>query len=74
MITILLDPWLADKFGRKWNVVINYFLFMAAVLGVMLSQSLDELYVFMFICGATFAGRVIVSINFLLEFITLKNK
>ena len=41
MTTILLVPWLADKYGRKWNVLINYFLFMAAVLGVMLSNNLE---------------------------------
>jgi len=74
MTTIILTPWLADMYGRKWNVVINYYVFMVAVVGVMLSNTIEELYVFIFICGATFAGRVIVSMNFLLEFITAKNK
>lgn len=74
MVTLLLDPWLADMYGRKWNVVANYALFMFAVLGVMLGHNLETLYTCMFVCGATFAGRVIVAINFLLEFITERNK
>lgn len=74
MVTILIVPWLADTFGRKWNVLINQVLFMAAVLGVMLGHSLEGLYACMFVCGATFAGRVIVAINYLLEFMVVSNK
>lgn len=69
MTTIILVAWLSDKYGRKTIVVINYFLFMITVVGVMLAHDITTLYIFMFISGATFGGRVVVSINFVMEFI-----
>ena len=69
MTTIILVSWLSDKYGRKTIVVVNYFLFMIAVVGTMLAHDLVTLYIFMFMSGATFGGRVVVSINFVMEFI-----
>ena len=70
LTTIILDPWLADKYGRKVNVILNFIVFLLAVIGIMASSQIELLYFYMFVCGATYAGRVIVGINFLLEFIT----
>ena len=69
MTTIILVSWLSDKYGRKTIVVVNYFLFMIAVVGTMLAHDIVTLYIFMFMSGATFGGRVVVSINFVMEFI-----
>ena len=69
MTTIILVAWLSDKYGRKTIVIVNYFLFMITVVGTMLAHDLITLYIFMFISGATFGGRVVVSINFVMEFI-----
>lgn len=67
---IIFDPWLADKYGRKINVILNYFIFILAVIGIMASSKIELLYFYIFICGATMAGRVIVGVNYVLEFIT----
>ena len=67
--TIILVTWLSDKYGRKTIVLVNYFLFMIVVVGIMIAHDLITLYILIFICGATFGGRVVVSINFVMEFI-----
>ena len=69
MTTIILVSWLSDRYGRKAIVISNYFVFMLTVVGIMLSHDLAVLYVFMFIAGCSFGGRVVVSINFVIEFI-----
>jgi len=66
--TIILVSWLSDKYGRKTIVIVNYFIFMLTVVGVMLAHDLEILYTLMFISGATLGGRVVVSINYVIEF------
>lgn len=74
MVTIILIPYLADRFGRKVIVIVNYAIFMLATIGLMLSHDIILIYVYIAIAGATYGGRVVVSINYLLEFILAKNK
>jgi len=66
--TIILVPWLADKCGRKWVVVVSYLIFIATTVGILFASDLIALYVLMFIAGTTFGGRVVVGLNYLLEF------
>ena len=47
---------------------------MLIVIGIMLAHDITTLYVLLFFAGATFGGRVVVSINYLIEFIQEKNK
>lgn len=45
-----------------------------AVIGIMWATDLYTLYVLLFIIGATFGGRIIVGLNYLLEFLADKDK
>ena len=38
--------------------------------GIIMATSLDELYVYMFLFGMTFPGRLIVATNYAQEFLT----
>ena len=67
-------PWLADKYGRRLNTVINQIVFMLAFLGLMFANTITELYVLLFIAGTTFGTRVIVAINYILEYFPEKTK
>ena len=66
--TVIFIPWLADKKGRKLNVIINFVIFILATIALLFASDIITLYVLLFICGATFGGRVVVAMNFLLEF------
>lgn len=49
-------------------------MFIIAVIGVMLTTDLYTLYVLLFIIGATFGGRIIVGLNYVLEFLVDKDR
>lgn len=66
--TVLVIPWWSDKIGRKWITIVNYYIFMLAITGILLSNDLIWLYVFVFITGATFPARAIVAVSWLLEY------
>ena len=66
--TVILVPWLADNYGRKVPLVTNYIVFLGAALGIVLSHDLNWLYVYLFIGGMTFGARIIVALNYLVEF------
>jgi MFS family permease len=72
--TIILVPWLADNYGKRWNTIINYFVFLAALMVIILSHSLTVLYIALFIAGTTFGARVIVALNYLVEFFSNEMK
>ena len=61
-------PLLADLFGRKWNTIINYSILIFVTIWLIFSHKLIEIYIFIFIAGATWAGRIIVGLNWLVEF------
>jgi MFS family permease len=67
-------PLLADLFGRKWNTIINYSILIFVTIWLIFSHRLIDIYIFIFIAGATWAGRIIVGLNWLVEFQPLKNK
>ena len=68
IVTLTFVPFLADTCGRKWVFAVTIMVSACAQLGLILSRNLYELYVYEFLIGATFAGRVIVGLNYVLEF------
>ena len=63
---------LSDIIGRKWIFVASIATLTCACIGFMFATSLEELYIFMFIYGITFPGRLIVGQNYAYEFLTPK--
>ena len=68
IVTLTFVPIVADKCGRKWVFVTTCIISACAQLGLMISNNLYELYIYEFFIGATFAGRVIVGLSYVLEF------
>ena len=66
--TIIPVGFLSDVVGRKWIFVVTLFVLAIACFGFMIAQSLDELYVYMFLLGTTLPGRMIVGMNYAYEF------
>ena len=69
--TVLPLGFLSDIIGRKWIFVGTLVLLIIACTGFIFAHSLEELYVYMFLYGITFPGRLIVGINYAYEFNTL---
>lgn len=68
--TIIPVGYLSDKIGRKITFLFTIFLLIVSQTGFLFANSLDQLYVFMFILGLSFPGRIIVSQNYSYEFCT----
>ena len=62
--TIVPVGFLSDIFGRKWIFVVTLFIVLISVVGFILARSIEELYVYMFLLGTTFPGRIIVGVNY----------
>jgi MFS family permease len=68
--TILWLPFISDRyFGRRSIFLICFAIFDLAFLGLIFSKNLIETYVFLFMMGACFAGRIIIGLTYLIEFI-----
>lgn len=63
---------LSDKYGRKWVFVGTMFSEIISCYILLTAQSLDMLYVGMFIMGLGHPGRFIVSLAYSDEFLTQK--
>ena len=72
--TVLVIPWWSDKIGRRWITLVSYFIFLIAIVGILLAHDLITLYVLVFITGTTFAGRAIVAMSWLIEYQKNSNK
>lgn len=69
--TILVVPPLADFWiGRKPTFNGSVLLLAVVLLGLLVSTNLYELYVFEFLNGCTFAGLIIVGLNYVVEYAT----
>jgi MFS family permease len=66
--TVIPVGFLSDLFGRKWIFVITLFIVLVSVAGFIFARSIEELYIFMFLLGTTFPGRIIVGVNYAQEF------
>ena len=68
IVFITFIPPLSDRFGRKWILVATLVQSVVAQLGLMLTNNLYVAYFFEFLLGGTFAGRIIVGLNYVLEY------
>jgi len=66
--TILPIGFLSDVVGRKWIFVGTLGILVLSCFGFIIATTLDELYVYMFLLGVTYPGRMIVGINYAYEF------
>lgn len=66
--TLIIIPPLADKLGRKWIFLISNIVSCIGQLGLILSDNIYEAYFFSFLIGATFSGKIVVGLNYMLEF------
>lgn len=66
--TLIIIPPLADRYGRKLIFTISNIVSIIGQLGLILSNNIYEAYFFAFLIGATFSGKVVVGLNYLLEF------
>lgn len=71
---VVVVPWLADKYGRRWNAFINYVVFLVIVGLILVCSDLMTLYVLLFLAGATFGGRAIVNFLYVVDFIHARRK
>jgi len=65
---MLVLPPLADAYGWKWIVTITYAVGVISLFGLFITHNIYEAYFYMFLLGATFAGKFVVGYNYLLEF------
>lgn len=72
--TVLVIPMWSDRIGRKWITIISYFIFMIAILGILMAHDLIWLYILVFITGVTFPGRAIVGLSWLIEYMKVTRK
>ena len=70
--TIIPLGFLSDIIGRKWIFVGSIVVLLISCIGFLFADTIEELYIFMFIYGITFPGRLIVGQNYAYEFITPK--
>ena len=68
IVSMLIVPPLADWYGRKIIVLISFFISCAGQTGLLFTNNLYEAYVYQFLIGASFAGRIIVGLSYVLEF------
>ena len=66
--TVIPVGLLSDLYGRKWVFIATLVILLIACVGFLYAKSIEELYVYMFLLGVSFPGRIIVGINFAQEF------
>jgi MFS family permease len=67
IITMIPVPRYADVYGRRDVFIVTMIVCIIAGLGLLLANSLEWAYFFMLILGMTFAGKLIVGLNYLIE-------
>lgn len=65
---IVILPPLADLIGRRWPVLIGNIVLIICMIGLIFTHNLYEAYVYMFLDGVSFAGKVIVCLTYVIEF------
>jgi MFS family permease len=65
-------PLIADSYGRKWPMVVTIIIFIIGAIGLLVTDNLYEAYFHMFLIGFTFAGRVVVGLNYTMEYLNVK--
>lgn len=73
VFTVLFIPLFSDKwFGRKKVLIVIFVFQLVAMLALILVTSLDSAYVWMFIIGACFPGRIFLALTYSIEFTSVK--
>lgn len=62
--TIVPVGMLSDWYGRKGLFLATIATLLGSSLGFLYATSLDELYLYMFLLGMTFPGRIVVATNY----------
>tara|TARA_B110000285_G_scaffold220634_1_gene272623 strand:+ start:103 stop:681 length:579 start_codon:yes stop_codon:yes gene_type:complete len=65
---ILILPPMADCIGRRWPVFIGNAALIICMIGLIFTHNIYEAYVFFFLDGISFAGKVIVCMTYVIEF------
>ena len=71
---VIVLPWIADKYGRRWVFIAAYGLFLIFAALILSMENLTALYVVIFLTGGTIGGRVIVANNFFMEYFEMRIK
>ena len=71
ILTILPVPVLADKYGRYWMMVGTLATGLLSLLLLMVVSDFKMALLLMGLQGMTFAGRLVVNLNYILEFFNL---
>jgi MFS family permease len=62
--TIVPVGLLSDFYGRRAFFLATLGILLISCVGFLFARSLDELYIYMFLLGMTFPGRLIVATNY----------
>lgn len=62
--TIIPVGMLSDWYGRRYLFLGTLATLLCSCVGFLLAKSLDELYIYMFLLGISFPGRLIVATNY----------
>ena len=67
IVTMIPVPRYADLKGRRLVFIITMCVSIISAIGLLACSSLEWAYFFMFLNGTTFAGKIIVGLNYLIE-------
>lgn len=68
--TILIVPKLSDMYGRRVLLILTMAISSIAQFVLLVSDDLLVAQIMMFFLGTTFAGKMIVALSYLIEFMT----
>ena len=74
VLALLIVPRAADRFGRKWIVLISSILNAGAYAGIMFAANIYLFYFSALLSGFAFVGRYILATVYLMELIPTKNR
>jgi len=63
---------LSDIYGRKNPFLLSVMVEIIACVGFIFSKSMEELYLYMFLFGCSFPGRIIVGFTYAYEYLLEK--
>ena len=67
IVTMIPVPRYADLKGRRLVFIITMCVSIISAIGLLACSTLEWAYFFMFLNGTTFAGKIIVGLNYLIE-------
>ena len=70
--TIIPVGYISDQIGRKFVYCATILVQITACAGLLFATDINQLYIFLFMFGLTFPGRIIVGQSYAYEFITVR--